>query len=801
MRGLTDGAPGPGPAPAAVAEAAAVRMPLNRLLPGVPPGDACVERLREALRRTPGVVRADLVLEDEAASLEVGFDPGRLPGPRVAEAARREAGRILRRYRHERVQVAGMDCPECARAVEHVTARLEGIGSVAVDLAAGTVSLEYDARRVASGSIRRRIEAMGYRVQGGPDTRRWVREHPELVRGLAAAAAAAGAWAAERLLPAPASLALWAAAYLAAGWPAARELLRRPWRERLDVDLLMLTAAAGAAAIGAVEEGAVLLVLFSVAHALEHLAEGRARSAIRSLACMAPRTARRVEGDAVREVPVEELRRGDRVRVRPGERIPVDGTVLSGRSAVDQSAVTGESVPVEKEPGSLVFAGTVNGSGVLEVEVTRLSSESTLARMTALVEAARSEASPGESLSRRIAAILVPAVLAAGAVVAVVPPLAGWLTWRESLYRAMALLVAGSPCALAIGTPAAGAAGLARAARLGLLVKGSAYLERLGQVRAVALDKTGTLTEGRPSVRRVEPLGEGPAHHPDRILALAASVEADSTHPLARAVVEAARARGLALLPVQDVRDVPGEGVEGRLEGRRLRVGTLGFARCGRAGAPAAPEGQDGAEGLQALYVAEEGRLLGAIRVEDPVRPEAPQAIRALREAGVRHVAVLSGDRPEAVRAVARQVGADEALGGLLPAAKVEAVRTLQRRHGPAAMVGDGVNDAPALAAAHVGVAMGAAGSDAALEAAPVALMGRDLRLLAHGMALGRAVRATVLQNHVVALAVMAILAAAAAAGRAGIGPVVALHELSTVVVAFNALRLLGWKPRPGARR
>ena len=776
-----------------------VQLPLAELLPGVPARDACGERLAEALRRSPGVDRVELELEGDAPALWVRFDTDRLTRAGVAALARGHADRILRRFRHERLRVEGMDCPECARAVEHVMARFDGIGTVMVDFDARTVAIEYDPARVGRRAIRRRLDALGYRVEEGTRLLRWGREHPALAQTLGAALGAVAAWLVERLLPTAPDLAtaLWATSYGVAGWPIVRELARRPWRKRLDVHVLMLLAAVGSVFIGALEEGAVLLLLFSLAHSLEHLAEDRARSAIRSLGTMAPRMASRIEGGAAQEVPVEALRRGDRVRVRPGERIPVDGTVLEGRSAVDQSAITGESEPVEKTPGSTVFAGTVNGSGVLEVEVSRLSSESTLARMARLVEAARSQASPAQRLAARSASILVPVVLAGAAAVATLPPLVGSLGWQEALYRAMALLVAASPCALAIGAPVAGVAALARAARLGLVVKGSSHLERLGRVRAVAFDKTGTLTLGRPEVRRIQPVeGAGPAG-PDAVLALAASAEAASTHPLARAVVRAAKARGLPLLEAHAVRDVPGQGVDARIRGQRVRVGTLAFATDGTSRPAMAPG--DGAPvtrpGETSLFVSVDGRLVGVIGLADPVRPEAPEAIRTLRRLGIRHVAVLSGDRPETVELVARQVGADAALAALLPADKVEAIRTLERRHGPTAMVGDGVNDAPALASAGVGIAMGAAGSDTALEAAPAALLGEDLRLIPQAVGLGRALGRVVLQNHLVAVGVMVLLAAAAVSGRAGIGPAVAIHEASTVAVAFNALRLLRWRP------
>lgn len=804
-----------------------LRVQLGTLLPGVPSDDACVERLSEALRRTPGIRRVELLPAEGLAHLEVAFDARQLTEEQVARVARREATRILRQFRHDRLRLGGMDCHECARAVEHVMARLEGVGAVAVDFSTGTMAIEYEPGRVGRRQIFRRVEALGYRVEGRSSALSWLRERRELTQALLAAAAALAGWLSGHLAEGVPSLrlAFFAVAYALAGWPVARELLRTSWRGWLDVDLLMLGAAAGAAAIGEVAEGATLLVLFALAHALEHLAAGRAHAAIQALADMAPRTARRLEGETTREVLVQELRRGDRVLIRPGERVPVDGTVLRGRSPVDQSAVTGENEPVEKGPGSPVYAGSVNGDGVLEVKVTRLSSESTLARMARLVESARTQASPTQRVSERIASVLVPAVLVADLLLATVPPMAGWLSWREAFYRAMALLVAASPCALAIGAPAAGVAGLARAARLGLLVKGSAYLEALGRVRAVAFDKTGTLTVGRPTVRAVHILDEAGRLDEGGLLTLAASAEEASTHPLARAVVEAARARGLSWPAAEELRAFPGQGLEARVEGRRIRVGTLAFARGssvqvteptetasaqgpngqlvqGQLSARGPSRGEEPSPGETFLFVSVDGRLAGVIRVSDPLRAEAREAIRALRDCGIRHTVILSGDRPSTVRHVASQAGVDEAVASLLPDEKMAAIRALEQRYGPVAMVGDGINDGPALAAASVGIAMGAAGSDVALEAAPAALLGSDLRLIPRAVELGRAVRRVILQNHLIALGVILLLSVATVSGQAGIGPAVAIHEASTVAVAFNGLRLLRWQGRErGTRR
>ncbi|MBE3599166.1 MAG: cadmium-translocating P-type ATPase [Limnochordaceae bacterium] len=778
-------------------------FPLSDVLPGVPDQDACVDRLLEAARRIPGVRSARRTASGPAAEILLEIDGEAAGALTVGSEIRAHARRILSQYRHDRVKLNGLDCQECARAVEHVMSRVSGVHAVAVSFDESTMAIEYEAGRLRRPDIVRRVEALGYEVEDARSVRQWVRRHHPLVRALAAGVAGLVAWLVARLSASPppalvvhspdlalASGLLFAAAYVLAGWETARHALRALARGHVDVDLLMLLAAAGAAVIGQLAEGTVLLVLFAIGHALEREATGRARSAIQSLSRLAPRTARLVRDGTAVEVAVHALARGDRVQIRPGERIPVDGTVVAGRGAVDQATITGESVPVPKAPGDAVYAGTLNTDGMLEVEVTRLSSESTLARMARLVDQARRENSPAERLSQRMARILVPAVLVADVLVAAVPPLAGWLPWHEAVYRAMALLVAASPCALAVGVPIAGVAALARAARQGLLVKGPAYLEALGAVKAVAFDKTGTLTLGRPAVEAVEPV---PGVSAETLLAMAAAAEAPSTHPLARAIVEAARARHLQWPQATDVHQVPGQGIEVTVEGRRIRAGSAAFVlgEAGLSGAapwPAPPASS-------AVHVACDGKVVGVVRLTDPVREEAAEAVRAMRLRGVRHVSLISGDRAELARHVAEQVGADEALAPLLPEEKLQAVRALVGRFGAVAMVGDGVNDGPALAAATVGVAMGAAGSDVALEAAPVALMGSDLRMLSDAMDLGRATRRVIVQNLAIALGVIGALAFAAVTGAVGIGATVALHETSTLAVALNGLRLLRWRP------
>jgi Cd2+/Zn2+-exporting ATPase len=636
-----------------------------------------------------------------------------------------------------------------------------------------------------------------------PDDASWLRRHRELLEPAVAAVALLAAWMLERSGAHPG---LWGALYMAsfavAGYEALIEGARAALRMRLDVDFLMAVAAIGAAAIGEYAEGAMLLVLFSLGHGLEHYAMGQARKAIRALGRLTPTAAWVRRGDAFVEVPVASVTVGDVVRVRPSERVPMDGTVEAGSSSVDQSPITGESIPVEKGARDEVFAGTLNGDGLLEVRVTRIAADSTVSRMIRLVEEAQGQKSTTQRYAERFTRVYVPCVVAATVLMWTLPPMAGWLTWPESFLRAMTLLVGASPCALAISTPAAVLAGVARAARAGILIKGGAHLESLGAIKAFAMDKTGTLTLGRPALRRVIAIDGTPE---DRVLAVAASLEEHSTHPLANAVLAAARARGVMFPQAADVQAVRGKGMSGTVEGRPAHLGALRLFE-GTDGAPAATDVARAAvadleeEACTVMLVAHGGRFIGAIGLIDGPRPEAAHAVAALHALGVRPLVMLTGDNERVARAVGGLVGIDEVRASLMPERKIDAVRELLAAHGSVAMVGDGVNDAPALAAATVGIAMGKSGTDVALEAADVALMSDDLMRLPLAVGISRAARAIVRQNVTISMGMVFVLIPLAVAGAVPVWVAVLMHEGSTVAVVLNSLRLLGYRtPAPGA--
>ena len=604
--------------------------------------------------------------------------------------------------------------------------------------------------------------------------------------------------------------AFYLAAYFFGGFYTLREAIENLRHRKFAIDSLMLVAAAGAAMLGAFAEGALLLFLFSIGHALEGYAMGRARRAIEALSELAPDVATVLRDGAELLLPVEELAAGDVVRVRPNERLPADGFVIEGHSAVDQAPVTGESMPVDKSPvadravarsrpdavtaGSRVFAGTLNGGGALEVEVTRIAAQSTLSKIAQLVSEAENERSPTQRMTDRFERIFVPLVL----VLAFVLLFAFTVIdepFRDSFYRSMAVLVAASPCALAIATPSAVLSGIGRAARGGVLIKSGAALEDLGVLKAMAFDKTGTLTQGEPRITDIIPVT---GVDEQDLLAVTVAVEKLSDHPLAQAIVRDGGER-LARPPeleATDLKSLTGQGVTAKLQsetvwiGKAEMFGANGLEPLGAEAAAAVANLRDA--GRTTMAIRKGGRDLGVIGLMDTPREGVRDALAQLRSLGIERMVMISGDHTKVAQSIAREVGLDEAHGDLMPEDKVETIAALSRE-AKVAMVGDGVNDAPAMAKATVGIAMGAAGSDVALETADVALMADDLRHLPFAVGLSRQSRRIIRQNVFVSLGVVALLVPATILGL-GIGPAVVMHEGSTLLVVFNALRLLAYR-------
>jgi Cd2+/Zn2+-exporting ATPase len=557
----------------------------------------------------------------------------------------------------------------------------------------------------------------------------------------------------------------------------------------------MIVAALGAAALGEFGEGALLLFLFSLGHSLEERALDRARAAVRALADLAPKTALVRRNGKEQELPVESIQLDDIAIIRPGVRIPVDGVVTDGSSGVDQSSVTGESLPVDKTVGDSVFTGTINGEGALEVKVTRLAKDSTLARVMKLVEEAQAQKSPTQQTVEKFERVFVPAVLILTAFVIILPPLFGFSS-RESFLRAMTLLVAASPCALALGTPSAILAGVAQAARNGILVKGGAHLENLGRLKAIAFDKTGTVTHGQPEVTDIVALQESGKKEAD-VLSIAAGAESRSAHPLAQAIVRAAQ--GVAASAMDEVESLTGRGLRAVANSKTIWIGNQKLMED--AGVQLSEAAQQRAQSFQSsgktlMWIAEEKTAIGLIALADTLRQEAAQTMRALKKMGVQHTIMLTGDNARSAAAIAKEVGLTDFRADLMPEHKLTIIHDLIKEYDQVAMIGDGVNDAPALANATVGIAMGGAGTDVALETADVALMGDDLSKLPFAVGLGRATRNIIMQNLFISLGVIVLLIIASLTGIVSMGIAIVFHEGSTLLVVANALRLLGYRKK-----
>jgi Zn2+/Cd2+-exporting ATPase len=727
-----------------------------------------------------------------------------------------------------RLTVPDMDCPSCLATISDRLRKVPGVSGVEGSPMRRELEIVFDARIAGAAGLKGEVERLGYRAESrdpgrsdeatgraapsrgpaGHDT--WTGGQARIAYASAALFAIAGvlhlAGIAPRVVATPlrdfflpdlvfiGSALVGGWNFFPKGWRAARALA-------LDMNFLMTVAILGAVGIGEYAEGAAIAFLFAVAELLERYAVDRARASVEALIRLTPDTARvRRDGEEL-TVPVEELVPGDVFVVRPGERLPTDGTVIEGHSAVDQSPVTGESMPVEKAVGTTVYAGTINREGFLAVRVDKAAADSTLARIIRLVEEAEGRKTTTERFVERFARIYTPAVTALAVLTVAVPVLALGGDFTVWFTRGLTLLVIACPCALVISTPVAVVSGVTAAARHGVLIKGGTYLEAFGQVRAVALDKTGTLTFGRPEVvdvRVVEDLyatdriadrevGEigGAAEH--RVLAQIAAVEVRSEHPVARAVVDHAASVGVRPAGrVEAFAATPGRGARARVDGLDVAVGSPDFAAPG-----ASPP--DEWIGLPGSVVAAsvDGVVVAWYRIADRTRRSAGRHLAALRAEGIERLVMLTGDAAPTAEAVGRALGVDEVRAELLPEQKVEAIREMTRTYGPVAMVGDGINDAPALATAGVGIVMGAAGSDAALETADIALMGDDLSRLPYVRVLSREAVRVIRTNIALALGVKAVLAIGVPLGAVSLITAVLVGDMGvSLAVTLNALRL-----------
>ena len=686
-------------------------------------------------------------------------------------------------------RVEGMDCHEEVVILERRLKPLAGLEAMSADVIGQRLHVQYDAAKLTTADMVDAVGQTGMRIwleheeprASGPDVRArfWltVGSGAALMAGLAATALE---W------PLAAALCFVAGALAGGIYPARRAVTALRTRT-VDINVLMVIAVAGALALGEWFEASSVVFLFALAQWLEARTLERARQAIRALVDLTPREAVVKRGGVEQRAPIETVAIGDVVVVRPGDKVPLDGTIVAGHSDVNEAPMTGESLPVDKGPGNEVYAGTINGRGSLELEVTRIGPDTRLARIIHLVEAAQSRRAPVQSFVDRFARIYTPAVIALAVLVAVVPPLVGGADVGTWLYRSLVLLVISCPCALVISTPVSIVSALSAAARNGVLIKGGAHLERLAAVRATAFDKTGTLTRGEPAVADVVAVGSASPHD---VLRFAAAVELRSEHPIARAIADRARLAGIAVPDAMAFMSVPGMGVEALVGGSAVVVGNDALMIRSNIAAPSDVESLR-RDGHTLVFVAVDRVLLGAIAIADPIRQTARETLELLRSHGIRHIAVLTGDHASSARVVADALAVDEYQAGLLPQQKHDRVVAMREAHGAILMVGDGVNDAPALAAADVGVAMGAAGSDAALETADIALMSDELLKIPYALRLARATLFNVKTNVVVSLVLKAAFLVMAITGSATLWMAVLADTGASVIVVANALRLL----------
>ena len=720
----------------------------------------------------------------------------------------------------QRYRIAGMDCAAEIEALRQTVGRLPGVGDLDFNLLDGTMKVVGDGTRPGTEQVLEAVRRAGLEAQPcGSDERpghgtppagaAWWRRRGAILclasGGLLLAGLVTHAWLHGSLLHALLGLgtdgahrfpALSRFCYAAAAVAGCWTILPRAWaalrRARPDMNLLMTLAVAGAMGIGEWFEAATVAFLFACSLLLESWSVERARRAVRALLQAAPRTARcRDPRDGqVRDVPVDEVAVGTLVLVRPGERLPLDGRVTQGTTRIDQSPITGEPLPVPKEPGDEVWAGTINGDGAFEFRAACPAADTTLGRIIRMVEESRARRAPAEQWVERFARVYTPLMMLLALLVAILPPLLAGGSWSRWFYEALVLLVIACPCALVISTPVSITAALAAAARMGVLIKGGAYLETAARLKLIALDKTGTVTRGRPAVRQVVPLDD---HSETDVLAIAAALETHSDHPLALAIARHAAAAGVARPAADRFTLVAGKGAEGQIDGHRYWIGSHRLLHEKDLETPALHDRIEAFEsqGETVVILGTGDHVCGLIALADTVRGNAAGAIADLRRAGIGRLVMLTGDHAVTARAVARQVGLDEFRSDLLPADKLQAIEALIRDAGPTAMIGDGINDAPALAAATLGIAMGAAGSDAAIETADIALMTDDLSripwLIRHARRAVRIIR----QNLVLALGIKALFIALALLGLASLWMAIAADMGASLAVILNALRLL----------
>lgn len=826
-----------------------IEIPL--ILPEVPDEkDQCVQKLIQQLQGRDGLEEVHVADKTGNAVPKLCFhyNPEMISIDRIQQLAKQAGAGITQKFGHKLIEVNGIRHTRHARNIERNLLGKKGILEASVS-GSGMVRLEFDTAKTNETAILKALRKEGLDF---PDTQisaeRFLKQtskpeqqeaegnkhdheegedhnhshggvfgkNTELIFSVICGALLGIGFGLSfvETVPSWVSLTLYIGAYFFGGFFTAKEAIETISNGGFEIDFLMLVAAIGAAILGEWAEGALLLFLFSMGHAMEHYAMNKARKSIAALAELAPKTALRKRNGKTEEVALEELSIGDIIVVKPNTKISADGVIVGGKSSVNQAPITGESVPVDKVPVDdmnkeyskeedikdeyRAFAGTINGNNTLEIKVIKEAKDSTLSRLVKLVNEAQTQKSPTQRLTDRFEKFFVPSVLA----LVVLLNFAFMVideTYSESFYRSMAVLVAASPCALAISTPSAVLSGVARAARGGVLIKGGRPLEDLGELTALAFDKTGTLTEGKPRLTKVVTLGD---LDEEEMLKIAIAVEALSDHPLAKAVVRDGKERlkNSDFQEASDLEAVLGKGIKASLGNDKIYIGNLDLYEALDDKKP----GKEVADKVKALesdgnttmLIRQNENYIGIIALMDTPRKEAKSTLEQLKKMGIKRMVMLTGDNQKVADAVAKEIGLTDTWGSLLPEEKVEAIKKLREKETKVAMVGDGVNDAPAMAHSTVGIAMGAAGSDVALETADIALMADKLETLPFAIGLSRKAKGIIKQNLWVSLGVVAILIPLTISGIATIGPAVLIHEGSTLVVVFNALRLLAYKTK-----
>lgn len=788
--------------------------------------ESCADLINEAITDQEGIVQVSLHPQD--GRLEIDYDPTKVSEPAVEKVAQQVSPILQERWHTCTMRLGrqgGRACESCALGLEKNLNQLPGVRRATASYLGGALSVTYNNQIISPDEISHHVQQMGVTVTPSaaaiaPDEpapaapasllRRawdWTTDgRLEAIFTVITLITMIGGLIAEQQEAAMVATVLFVIAYITGGTFGLQGGLESLRNRTIDVDLLMILAAVGAALVGQPFEGAMLLFLFSLSNVLQEFAMDRTRNAIKALMELRPAQALVRRGNNTYLLPIEKVVVSDRIIVKPGERLPLDGVVVDGRSAIDQSSITGESMPVGKEIGDTVFAGTINKNGSLEIRVTKLAKDSTLAKLIQMVEEAHSEKAETQRFIDTAEQYYAIGVIVLTALVAVIPMVFWQEAFSEAFYRAMTVMVAASPCAIVISTPATVLSAIGNGARRGILFKGGVYVENAATIKVIAFDKTGTLTKGEPEVTDIVSLDGQTSEN--ELLALAAAVEAKSEHPLAQATVKAAQQRELSWTEATNFEATTGQGVQATVAEQHIWIGNgRFFEKFNPVGLEKAEAELDRLQNLgkTSVLMAEvdettgTAALLGILAYADVIRPDAPDVIRALHANGVEHVVMLTGDNDAVAKQIAAQVGVDDYFADLLPEDKVTAVKKVREQYGPVAMVGDGVNDAPALATADIGIAMGAAGTDVALETADIVLMSDDLHNLPYTIGLSRKTRQTLLQNLGFAIFMILLMLGTIFFSGLALPAAVVGHEGGTVLVSLNGLRMLGYKPKVAA--